>query len=249
MKTLTLPLATLAFLSLAACGERNGPPPPQADTADTPETVEGEARRGEPGPPAEDADELLDRVGMAADDSYEPEVTAEAGGSMRLDGPLAEGEWQDMGAQGTGFSRTGFEPVASFRCAADENGVIVTVPAPQSAQAQDTDETDSQAAESQGEDDPADTAETQSADDAAGTAPAGASGSLITASGTANGRFEPVQGDPSSWEMRVPANHPALSELPAEGRIGVSLENQEIRRMPLSPMLVEQVSGCSGETG
>jgi predicted small lipoprotein YifL len=217
MKTLTLPLTVLTVLSLAACGERNGPPPPQAATDEIAGTGAVNAHRGEPGPPAEDADDLLDRVGMDADDTYEPELTGAAGGSMRLDGPLAPGEWRDLGARGLGYARTGFEPVAMFRCAADETGLIVTIPEPDSADGDATDE----------------------------TAPAGAAGSFITAGGTATGRFEPVEGDPSRWEMRVPSNHPALTGLAEAGRIGISLDSEETRRLGLSEAAAELISGCA----
>lgn len=207
-----LPLLLMTVCSLAACGDRTVPPAEPGDDPahETPEPPQ------DSGSDPETLQELLNRVSMAGDDRYTPQVTATDDRSLMLAGQLETGEWRELGARGLGFGRPGFEPAAMFRCSADRTQWIVAVPQPD--------------------------ADRESADDTTDPALAG---SLITQTGQVTGDFQPSDALTSTLELAVSVNDPALQDLAPDGRIGISLEGQDTRLLPVSDAWLTQLGQCA----
>ncbi|OLF80582.1 hypothetical protein AWH62_15220 [Maricaulis sp. W15] len=224
MKHHTSLLAVLTALSLAACGgSGQSPDPADNDEAATApagqtETTENETARAE-GRDPQGLFALLERVSMASDDSYEPEIRAEPGETLRLDGALTDGEWSERGALGISYGRSGFAPTASFRCDATGDDLVITVHAPRIASSDDAPTSDA------------------------------ITGSLITASGVATGAFTPSERSESIHEMRVPSLAPALADLAGSERLGVAVGTEDLRLMPMSPLLLTELASCASLAG
>lgn len=218
MKTLTLPLCALVALSIGACDDGTDRAPRPEDAIDR---------------PAGSSQDMLDRIGMTADDTYEPNangVYSADGDSMMLAGPLVEGRWRERDG-GIGFGRQGFGDQLTVRCAGDGEHMLIILP----RQLREQDDDAEAAAGENGEDlaDPGDPGEARA-------------GSVITENGIATGRFQDIDGERPTRQMEIPAGDPVLAELSEGERFGVAMQAGEILLVPIGPELVAQVEACRG---
>jgi hypothetical protein len=226
-QALTYTAIALAGLTASACGS-----PQDEDTS---------APAGQVEPVADGAmEDLLDHVAAENDAEFEPEVETVPEANLQLDGPLAEGSWRDAGIGGMEYGQDGMAPVAGLRCEADGAALIVSVPVPPDGEPDASDSDLPPAPQAPGEQAGA---EGGSAEDAASGVETHA-GSLITANGTVTGMFEPAEGRDRWREMRISADETVLDGLPREGRIGVGVENEETRLMPLTDPLLADLEVC-----
>ncbi|MEA1941930.1 MAG: hypothetical protein U9P68_06750 [Pseudomonadota bacterium] len=226
-QALTYTAIALAGLTASACGS-----PQDEDTS---------APAGQVEPVGDGAmEDLLDHVAAGNDAEFEPEVETVPEANLQLDGPLAEGSWRDAGIGGMEYGQDGMAPVAGLRCEADSAALIVSVPVPPDGDP-DAGVSDlppaPQAPGEQGG------AEADSAEDATSDVQTRA-GSLITANGTVTGMFQAAEGRDRWREMRISADEAVLDGLPREGRIGVGVENEETRLMPLTDPLLANLEAC-----
>ena len=56
--------------------------------------------------------------------------------------------------------------------------------------------------------------------------------------------FAPVEGRAGWIEMRIPASEDTLQGLPREGRIGIGLEGEETRLLPIEASLLSSLEVC-----
>lgn len=242
MRHQALTYTAIALLGLAGCGApEDEPAPAPADERSsppgtTPAGREAEDRRDPDGT----MQALLDHVAASNDDTFEPEVQAGEGGNLQLDGPLVEGRWSTAGAGGMEFGQEATVAVAELRCAADGSALIISVPQPEDA----ADAAGTSEAGEPAEPDTAD-AESVATQDSAATR----AGSLITPAGTATGMFAPVDGRAGWIEMRIPASEDTLQGLPREGRIGIGLEGEETRLLPIEASLLSSLEVCVEPAG
>lgn len=226
-KALTYTAIALVGLTASACGS-----PQDEDTS---------APAGQVEPVGDGAmDDLLDHVAAENDAEFEPEVETMPEANLQLDGPLAEGRWRDAGIGGMEYGQEGMAPVAGLRCEADGSALVISVPVPPDGDPDASDSDLPPAPQPPGQ--PAD-AEADSARQAASGVEARA-GSLITANGTVTGMFEAVEGRARWREMRISADETVLDGVPRDGRIGVGVENEETRLMPLTAPLLATLEAC-----
>lgn len=232
-QALTYTAIALVGLTATACGS------PQDE--DTPAPA-GQAAERTPVEPVGDGamEDLLDHVAAENDAEFEPEVETVPEANLQLDGPLAEGRWRDAGIGGMEYGQEGMAPVAGLRCAADASALIVSVPVPPDGESEPDTSDLPPAPQLPGEQAGA---EEDSAQDATAAVEPRA-GSLITANGTVTGMFEAIEGRDRWREMRIPVDETGLSGLPREGRIGVGVENEETRLMPLTDPLLANLEAC-----
>ncbi|MAZ91235.1 MAG: hypothetical protein CMH94_08840 [Oceanicaulis sp.] len=235
MRHQALTYTAIALVGLAGCGAPEDEPAPANEQSGTPGTTPAGREEEDRRDPDGTMQALLDHVAASNDDTFEPEVRAGEGDNLQLDGPLVEGSWSTAGAGGMEYGQEAMVAAAELRCAADGSALIISVPQPE-----DTAE-DAEAAEG---DEPAepDTADAESAatqDNAATRA-----GSLITPAGTVTGMFAPVEGRAGWIEMRIPASEDTLQGLPREGRIGIGLEGEETRLLPIEASLLSSLEVC-----
>lgn len=232
-QALTYTAIALVGLTATACGS------PQDE--DTPAPA-GQAEEQSPVEPVGDGamEELLDHVAAANDDAFEPEIEEVAESNLQLDGPLAEGSWSNAGIGGMEYGEDNLAPVAGLRCAADGSALIVSVPVPPDGEPETSESDLPPAPQAPGEQDDA---EEEGAVNAASDVETRA-GSLITVNGTVTGMFEPAEGRDRWREMRISADEAVLDGLPREGRIGIGVEDEETRLMPLTAPLLADLEVC-----
>jgi len=232
-QALTYTAIALVGLTATACGS------PQDE--DTPAPAGQAEEQSQVEPVGDDAmDELLDHVAAENDDAFEPEIEDAGGSNLQLDGPLADGSWGNAGIGGMEYGEENLAPVAGLRCEADGSALIVSVPVPPEAEPDMSERDLPPAPQAPGEDAEA---EEESADEAASDVETRA-GSLITMNGTVTGMFEPAEGRDRWREMRISADEAVLDGLPREGRIGIGVEGEETRLMPLTGPLLADLEVC-----
>lgn len=241
MKHQALTYTAIALIGLAGCSapEDEPAPAPANEQSSTPGTTPASPAPEDRRDPDGTMQELLEHVAASNDDAFEPEVRAGEGDNLQLDGPLVEGSWSSAGAGGMEYGREAMVAAAELRCAADGSALIVSLPQPE-----DTSESDMPDASEPAEPDTED-ADSGTAQDTAGTR----AGSLITPAGTVTGMFAPVEGRSGWIEMRVPSGEDILQDLPREGRIGIGLEDEETRLLPIEASLLSSLEVCVEPAG
>ena len=235
MKQQALTFTAIALLGLAACGS--------PETEETPAPANGQdgaTRESGSGNAADNGavEDLLDHVAAANDDSFEPEVETVAGDNLQLDGPLAEGSWSSAGVGGMEYGQEAMAPVAGLRCASDGSALIVSVPLPPDLSEMGEESDSALSAPPPGEDGDG---ESETAEE---TPAETRTGSLITANGTVTGTFRPAETRDEWREMTISADEAVLDGLPRDGRIGVGLEGEQSRLMPVTGALIASLETC-----
>lgn len=241
MRHQALTYTAIALVGLAGCGapEDEPAPAPANEQSATPGTTPASPAQEDRRDPDGTMQDLLDHVAASNDDTFEPEVQAGEGDNLQLNGPLVEGSWSTAGAGGMEFGQEAMVAAAELRCAADGSALIVSVPQPE-----DTSDTDMPDSSEPAEPDTADAESAATQDNAATRA-----GSLITPAGTVTGMFAPVEGRAGWIEMRIPASEDTLQGLPREGRIGIGLEGEETRLLPIEANLLSSLEVCVEPAG
>jgi|GEM_PF-3775300 len=234
-QALTYTAIALVGLTATACGS----PQDEDTTAPAGQTTDGTSQTR----PADDGamEDLLEHVASENDESFEPEVEEVAESNLQLDGPLAEGSWRNAGNGGMEYGQENLAPVAGLHCQADGSALIVSVPIPPDGEPDEGSDDLPPAPQAPGEQ--GDGSEDEAAEETATDAETRA-GSLITMNGTVTGMFEPAEGRDRWREMRISADEAVLNGLPREGRIGVGLEDEETRLMPLTEALLGNLEVC-----
>ncbi|MHA6286973.1 hypothetical protein [Maricaulis sp. CAU 1757] len=203
-----LPLTALACASLAACGGSPSAPAPEG-------SPESQARQA-------GLDAMLSDVGTAADATFQPSAADGSGGSLRLGGELADGQWMDLGDDGVGYGADGRVPLVAVRCEAD-NMLAFTLPyiAPES----DEDEAE------------------ETADNASG-ASASMSGSVITERGVATGNYVLVGEAQDLRSISVAGDDEIFVDLEEDSRLGLSMDGTDTVLVPLNAAAIDTIAAC-----